>query len=164
MLPSRDFGVCRVKVGLLILRDCKEPAVAECCRCGRGVCGLHQVIRPEFTYCPECAAGLEQTEQDRIAQDPSGRDQRGPDQTRPEPTGPEPTGPEPGGREPAVERVYQRRRYYQDYDYRPYYFGHHYYFSDSDFHTFGEQRHVVHHERPESAQPANDNLDDAMES
>jgi hypothetical protein len=156
MLPSRDFGVCRVKVGLLILRDCKEPAVAECCRCGRAVCGLHQVLRPQFTYCPECAAQVEQSGQDPNAV----------------PAAPVP--PTAGALPDAnLERVRQRQEYYRDYGYCPYYYGHHYYFSDSDYHVFGEKGHVVRHEPPASSEPsgsfqasesAEENLDDALES
>ena len=82
----------------------------------------------------------------------------------PGPPGPQAAGAPP---DPNVERVRQRQEYYRDYDYRPYYYGHHYYFSDSDYHVFGDKSHVVRHERPESAapsQPPGDNLDDALES
>lgn len=47
---------CRAKVGLLVLRDCGNPAVAECPGCGKAVCAEHIVAAPGGTMCPECAA------------------------------------------------------------------------------------------------------------
>lgn len=51
--------VCQARVGLLFLRDCGRPALADCRFCGRPVCDEHQVLSFEGVSCPECAAARE---------------------------------------------------------------------------------------------------------
>lgn len=50
--------VCKHKLGLLSLRDCKAPAVAKCENCGRPVCQEHQKVlsidQKDSVLCVEC--------------------------------------------------------------------------------------------------------------
>jgi hypothetical protein len=120
-MPSEnDPGVCRAKKGLLFLQDCGEPAIARCERCSRPICGMHQVLTRTIVCCPECAAGMGQTE----------------------PAAAGPAANQPAN--PAVEAVRRRQVYYSGYGYHPYYYGHHVYYSDSDYHVFDEKSHVHH--------------------
>jgi hypothetical protein len=49
-------GTCQSRKGLLFLRDCGEPAVAECQRCGRELCDAHRMFEEAELVCPECSA------------------------------------------------------------------------------------------------------------
>jgi len=60
MPDETSYGICHARVGLLVLRDCGEPAVANCRQCGRSLCGAHQVLTEDGPTCPECIARQEQ--------------------------------------------------------------------------------------------------------
>jgi hypothetical protein len=51
-------GNCKAKKGLLVLRECGQPAIGACGKCGIPVCQQHQIIISQtgMVYCPECAA------------------------------------------------------------------------------------------------------------
>ncbi|MEW5725264.1 MAG: hypothetical protein AB1896_19275 [Thermodesulfobacteriota bacterium] len=112
---TRDFtvrGFCQAKKGLLFLRDCGAPALAQCHLCGRPVCEAHQVLSEKGPQCPECAA----------------QSQPGDILTR------------SAGRGDATSRAWLRGDYYDRYHYLPWYFGHASYYSDRDYRTFDEAR------------------------
>ena len=104
---------CRAKVGMLVLRDCRERARAVCDLCGRPVCNAHQSPCQQGIACPECAAEATTTEQQKAAAAPE------------------------------VKKARRRRRWYRQRHYRPYYFGHRHgyydhYYSDQDYRTFDD--------------------------
>jgi len=51
-------GNCKAKKGLLVLRECGQPAVGACGKCGIQVCQQHQVLISQTgaVLCPDCAA------------------------------------------------------------------------------------------------------------
>ncbi len=49
-------GNCKAKKGMLVLRECGEPATASCSMCGIPVCQKHVVPTEQGVACPECAA------------------------------------------------------------------------------------------------------------
>jgi hypothetical protein len=60
MPDETSYGICHARVGLLVLRDCGKPAVANCRLCGRSLCDAHQVLTEDGATCPECIARQEQ--------------------------------------------------------------------------------------------------------
>jgi len=52
------FGKCKTQVGMLVLRDCGEPALGVCVTCNRPICQRHQVPTSQGVTCPDCAAQL----------------------------------------------------------------------------------------------------------
>ena len=60
MPDDTNHGSCHARVGLLIVRDCGKPAVANCLLCGRALCVVHQVFTEDGPTCPECIARDEQ--------------------------------------------------------------------------------------------------------
>jgi len=50
-------GKCGAKKGLLVLRECGEPAIGACSGCSAQICQKHQVINQQgAVLCPDCAA------------------------------------------------------------------------------------------------------------
>ena len=47
---------CQCPAGLLVLRECGEPAFGACGFCGRALCVMHQTPGPDGIACPECAS------------------------------------------------------------------------------------------------------------
>ena len=52
---------CQASFGLLVLRECGQPAAGACSSCGKMLCAMHQVMGPGGMACPECsvAAGVQ---------------------------------------------------------------------------------------------------------
>jgi len=48
------MATCKQKIGLLTLRDCKEPVVGSCERCNRPVCAEHHKAARGQNLCVEC--------------------------------------------------------------------------------------------------------------
>ena len=100
---------CQAKMGMLVLRDCGQAAVAACDTCGRPVCGAHQTPVAAGIACPECAAQDE------------GVAEAGPVKR--------------ARRRSRWYRSYGYRPYYYHH-YGPGY--HHHYYSDHDYRTFDD--------------------------
>ncbi len=106
---------CKHKLGLLSLRDCKEPANDKCAGCGRPVCPTHlkqfQVGEVVRNLCVECYV-------QRVGKE--------------------------NALETGVDREYHRRDWYRRSSYRPYYYGnsHHHYQHDHYDH-FDHDRQAV---------------------
>lgn len=61
---------CQWQSGLLVMRECGQPAAGSCAMCGRSICMVHGVPGPNGTACPQCASsadGYEETEDTEIA-------------------------------------------------------------------------------------------------
>jgi DNA-directed RNA polymerase subunit RPC12/RpoP len=56
MEDYRDSQTCKVKTGLLFLRDCGSMVVNQCIKCGRPICRAHSIESEQGIICPECAA------------------------------------------------------------------------------------------------------------
>ncbi len=100
-------ATCKHKVGLLSLRDCKEPAETKCKICARPVCQKHRKkrrIEEKIHFvCVECylQAVSEKKDQDED-----------------------------------LGWQHRRRRYYQRSGYRPYYYGHSRRYREDDYDYF----------------------------
>ena len=60
---------CQARMGLLVLRDCGDPATGFCGQCGKAICAAHQT----GTSCPECAVAQGQDASDPNAQQAASR-------------------------------------------------------------------------------------------
>jgi len=63
--------ICQWQSGLLVMRECGQPAMAGCSMCGRSICMAHSVPGPNGMACPQCASsaeGYEDTEDTEIAE------------------------------------------------------------------------------------------------
>jgi hypothetical protein len=55
--PNSPTGNCKAKKGMLVLRECGQPAIGACGGCGIPICAAHQVIGfNNQVLCPDCAA------------------------------------------------------------------------------------------------------------
>ena len=57
---GKSFKICEEIVGLLVLRRCSKPAVAECSQCGKKLCKDH-IVRDQQgrVLCLECARNID---------------------------------------------------------------------------------------------------------
>jgi hypothetical protein len=100
---------CRAKRGFFSLRDCGDPADAQCVDCKRPMCSLHRSPSSGYTRCLDCEARKPVAEA-VVADDLS---------------------------DPVWPYRY-RRRYYHSHHYSPTYVGRYYdnYYNDYDYRTF----------------------------
>ena len=54
-MSSKHGAICKVKIGLLFLRDCGNEVSGQCAACGRPVCTKHISEAEKGPVCPECA-------------------------------------------------------------------------------------------------------------
>lgn len=54
-MDFRKENECKVKKGLLFLKDCGKKAKKSCEVCNRPVCSEHRLDYENKIYCPECA-------------------------------------------------------------------------------------------------------------
>lgn len=47
---------CLFKGGFFILRDCENPAMTACNKCGKPACNAHLSSESKYTTCIECSA------------------------------------------------------------------------------------------------------------
>ena len=52
---------CQCKSGFFALRDCGQPAVAQCEACSRAMCHAHAAVESRFTQCRDCWAKANQS-------------------------------------------------------------------------------------------------------
>ena len=52
---------CQCKSGFFALRDCGQPAVAQCEACSRAMCHTHAAVESRFTQCRDCWAKANQS-------------------------------------------------------------------------------------------------------
>lgn len=52
---------CQCKSGFFALRDCGQPAVAQCATCSRAMCHTHAAVESRFTQCRDCWAKANQS-------------------------------------------------------------------------------------------------------
>lgn len=57
-MVAGGFGKCRTAVGMLVLRECGQPANQVCVMCNKPICEAHQAPTKQGIACPECAASL----------------------------------------------------------------------------------------------------------
>jgi len=53
---------CQSKRGFFSLRDCSQPAIAQCATCQRAMCHEHSSVESKFTQCRDCWARAQQTD------------------------------------------------------------------------------------------------------